>query len=209
MLLEPDPGRSEADEAAIREAKKVLRRAVLMRRDARSPDRRDADDEARFTLARDRLPAGLHTVAAYLSTPPEPSTLQLVAWLAALDVQVLLPVVGDYLRAAEPTPTWGVYGGPDQLEVTEAGLLEPSGARLGPQALRQAQLVVCPGLAGNELGARLGRGGGWYDRALAHAHPGAPIWLLLNDDEVLEVIPTQSWDRRVDLIITPARVLLC
>lgn len=202
-------GRSDADLAALGQAKQVLRRAVLTRRAMRTEQQRRDDDDARFTRMRDGLPTGLHTAAAYLSTPPEPSTIQLVAWLAALDLQVLLPVLGDWIPSDDTEPTWGLYAGPDQLSVGPRSILEPTGAVLGPEALQQAQLVVCPGLAGNELGARLGRGGGWYDRALAHANPAAPVWLLLNDDEVMEVIPSQPWDRRVDVIITPSRVLLC
>ena len=58
-------------------------------------------------------------------------------------------------------------------------------------------------------GDRLGRGGGWYDRALAQASPAAPVWVLLNPDEVLQVIPVQPWDRPVDALLTPAALFRC
>ena len=77
------------------------------------------------------------------------------------------------------------------------------------QQLPESELVFCPGLAANELGDRLGRGGGWYDRALLHASQSAPVLVLLNADEVLETIPTQPWDRRVDVIVTPDRLTTC
>ena len=56
---------------------------------------------------------------------------------------------------------------------------------------------------------RLGRGGGWYDRALAAATPGTPVWVLLNTDEVLPAIPVHPWDRPVDALLTPAALLPC
>jgi 5-formyltetrahydrofolate cyclo-ligase len=70
-------------------------------------------------------------------------------------------------------------------------------------------VVICPGLAANRHGDRLGRGGGWYDRALGHASQSAPVWVLLNADEVLSTIPTQPWDRRVDAIVTPDAMVEC
>jgi 5-formyltetrahydrofolate cyclo-ligase len=58
-------------------------------------------------------------------------------------------------------------------------------------------------------GDRLGRGAGWYDRALRHASQSAPMWVLLNDDEILETIPVHPWDHRVDVIVTPKRMITC
>ena len=75
--------------------------------------------------------------------------------------------------------------------------------------LPEAELVVCPGLAANLAGDRLGRGGGWYDRALAHAGQATPVLVLLNRDEVLPAIPVQPWDRRVDRLVTPDAVIEC
>ena len=42
-----------------------------------------------------------------------------------------------------------------------------------------------------------------------HASQSAPIWVVLNSDEVLDIIPVQSWDRRVDVIITPEQMITC
>jgi 5-formyltetrahydrofolate cyclo-ligase len=123
----------------------------------------------------------------------------------------LLPVI------TEPTtdgalfgdPDWAPYAGPERLRQARLGLIEPDTEPLGPGALAEAPVIIVPGLAGNVDGARLGRGGGWYDRALQHAGRAAVTVLLLNDDEVVEVIPTHPWDRRVDVIATPTRLINC
>jgi 5-formyltetrahydrofolate cyclo-ligase len=149
------------------------------------------------------------TVAAYLSTGSEPATLQLVAWLAANGVRVLLPVLSHPIGGRLERPAWAPYEGPDRLWTGALSILEPTGQPLPSEQLPEAELIICPGLAANRLGDRLGRGGGWYDRALVHASQSAPIWVVLNSDEVLDIIPVQSWDRRVDVIITPEQMITC
>jgi 5-formyltetrahydrofolate cyclo-ligase len=206
------PPQSPVDVAAITEAKRVLRRAVLRRRAVRPEDQRAADDAARFEQLRSFLDdARLGTVACYLSVAPEPGTLQLIAWLASRGIRLLLPVLSEPESADAPVgePDWAAYAGPDQLRLGLRSLIEPTTPRLGAGALAEAQLIILPGLAGNSRGDRLGRGGGWYDRALHHADPSAVTVLLLNDDEVVEAIPTHRHDRRVDVIITPTRALRC
>lgn len=201
---------ASADQTALASAKRALRQAVRLRRAARSEQQRSADDEARFAVLVESVgPRPPRTVAAYLSAGDEPDTLRLVAWLAAQRVRVLLPVLTDGAGSRVDGPAWAAYAGPDALRAGPLGLLEPIGPRLPAPALTEAGLVVCPGLAANRRGDRLGRGGGWYDRALGHAEPTTPSVLLLNDDEVLDVIPAQPWDRRVDRIATPSGLVDC
>ena len=206
----PDHTLHPDDVAAIDGAKRTLRKAILFRRDMRSAKDRHAADEARMSIIEsslaDRMP---DTVAAYLSMGAEPGSLQLVAWLAAHDVRVLLPVLSHPIGGRLDQPAWAPYEGPDALRTGVASILEPTGDPLPSEQLPEAELIVCPGLAANRQGDRLGRGGGWYDRALKHASQSAPVWLLLNDDEVLDTIPIQPWDRRVDVIVTPTRMITC
>jgi 5-formyltetrahydrofolate cyclo-ligase len=201
-----------ADEAAIKGAKSMLRDAIQFRRDSRPAERRSHDDAARADLIQEALSSRMpDTVAAYLSTGSEPATLRLIGWLAAHDIRVLLPVLSS--AAPDGTglgkPMWAPYEGPDALRTSQFSILEPTSQPVPAEQLPEAEMIICPGLAANREGDRLGRGGGWYDRALRHASSSAPVWVLLNDDEVLPAIPTHAWDRRVDAIFTASQMIMC
>ena len=206
-MLQPDQA---VDDAALQAAKATLRKAIQFRRDTRPIEQRQRDDAARLAIMQTALSARMpDTVAAYLSVRSEPATLQLVAWLAAYRVRVLLPVMSHPVGGRLERPAWAPYEGPDGLWMGANGMLEPTGDPLPSEQLPEAELIIVPGLAANAQGDRLGRGGGWYDRALVHASQSAPIWVLLNSDEVLDVIPVQEWDRRVDVLVTPEEMLTC
>jgi 5-formyltetrahydrofolate cyclo-ligase len=68
--------------------------------------------------------------------------------------------------------------------------------------------VLCPGLAVDGSGLRLGRGGGSYDRALARVTPAVWSCVLLFADEVLDTdLPADPHDQRVDAAVTPEGVV--
>jgi 5-formyltetrahydrofolate cyclo-ligase len=70
-----------------------------------------------------------------------------------------------------------------------------------------AVLFLIPALAFDEGGVRLGRGGGWYDRALA-SHPRAFRVGLAHDFQVVPFLPEAAWDLRMHATVTEARVLV-
>lgn len=215
MPTDSDQPLSAADLDALTGAKNVLREAVRTRREARPEAVRRDDDHRRtqqtLSFLADRVGPGL-TIAAYLSQAPEPDTLELVAALHAVGARVLLPVLGRRRDGSWPSmdgrrlPDWARYAGPDRVKPGWRGILQPTTAELGADALAEAEVVVCSALAVTRTGDRLGTGGGWYDRALAHAGDAVTV-ALVNDDEILDALPTHPWDRRMDVVITPTQVL--
>ena len=141
------------------------------------------------------------TVAAYASVGTEPGTGVLLEDLLALGKRVILPVVQPDLDL-----DWAVYTGERSLAPAGRGLLEPTGVRLGPEAVATADVVVTPGLAVDWSGMRMGRGGGCYDRALGRVPVGTPVVTMLYDGEVLDAVPSAAHDRRVTTVVTPRGV---
>ena len=139
------------------------------------------------------------TVTAYVSVGTEPPTGALLEALSALGKRVILPVV---LRGMDLD--WGTWRGSDSLVPARYGLLEPVD-RLGLDAIGTADVVLVPGQAVSMSGARLGQGGGCYDRALARVPVGTPVVCLLYDAEVGRDVPVDEHDRSVTDAATPTR----
>ena len=195
------PGWSQT---AARTAKDDLR--ALLRAGRRRPETPSAVKSR--TARAVEVSAGHRVVAAYLALPGEPDTSGLIESLAAAGATILLPVLG---RRADGSvrrePDWAPYAGPERLRIGYAGIAEPTTPARGADALAAASLIWCAGLAASPTGDRLGTGGGWYDRALVHAAADAVVGVLLRDDEVLDAVPTEPFDRPVSVIVTEARTL--
>jgi 5-formyltetrahydrofolate cyclo-ligase len=69
--------------------------------------------------------------------------------------------------------------------------------------LAKFDLVLVPGMAFDLHGDRLGRGRGFYDRLLAEAS-GVKCGVGY-DFQLLEKIPAEPHDAKVDFIFTPSR----
>ncbi len=101
---------------------------------------------------------------------------------------------------------WAVYDGQGGLARARRGLLEPTGERLGLEAVATADVVLTPGLAVDRTGMRLGQGGGCYDRALGRVPVGTFTCTLLYAEELLAAVPAAAHDRPVTAVATPAGV---
>ncbi|GHA95454.1 5-formyltetrahydrofolate cyclo-ligase [Streptomyces termitum] len=182
--------------------KGALRRRLLDARAALGPDAlaRAAEGFAAHGLDLPEL-AGAGTVAAYVSVGREPGTRGLLDALHARGTRVLLPVL-----LPDNDLDWAVYEGPGGLAKAGRGLLEPTGPRLGPDAVTAADAVLLPGLAVDARGMRLGRGGGSYDRVLARlarAGKDPALVVLLYADEVVARVPEEPHDHPVHAVVTP------
>jgi 5-formyltetrahydrofolate cyclo-ligase len=142
--------------------------------------------------------AETRTVCAYVSFGTEPETGELIDGLVARSVTVLLPVL-----LPDADLDWAPFEPGHGFGIGRMGLREPTGERRGPDAIRDAQVVVVPALAVSLAGARLGRGGGSYDRALARLadldlERRPWVCALLYDHEIGAEFPVEPHDRSVD-----------
>lgn len=181
-------------------AKQRLRRRILSER-ARLP----ADRRAAAALALADAAAGLlqglpaRTVATYAARADEPDTGPLVDRLLAIGVEVLLPVVRAGGRL-----DWAVYR-PGLMRPGRFGIQEPVGRVSGAGAFGGADVALVPALAVDHAGHRLGRGGGYIDRALRAGRP--PLTLaVVYDEEILPEVPAGADDEKVDGALAPAGV---
>lgn len=183
--------------------KAELRRRILAaRRERPAEERARADAALSHGIVMASFCRPDATVAAYVPVGGEPGSISLLDTLRIRGVRVLLPVVttsADGDRALD----WAEYAGADQLTDGPLGLLQPVGPRLGPSALATVDGVLAPALAVDHYGNRLGRGAGYYDRALATVPAGVPVVAVLYDDEWIDDVPAEPHDRAVTGVLTP------
>lgn len=67
------------------------------------------------------------------------------------------------------------------------------------------EVLFVPLLGFTESMARLGQGGGHYDRWLAE-HPGVTAIGLAWDAQLVETLPTEPHDMALDAVVTPTRI---
>jgi 5-formyltetrahydrofolate cyclo-ligase len=182
-----------------RSGKRVLRESLLAARAARPEPERVRADAALAAAAR-RLVAGAARVAGYAPMPGEPGGPTLPDALASA-----LPPGGLLLPVLRPDRDldWAAYTGTLSQGGAIRALREPPGPRLGIEAIATAEIVFVPALAVDGTGARLGRGGGSYDRALTRVRPDVPVIALLYADELVPAVPTEPHDRPVTAVLTP------
>ncbi|WP_284249090.1 5-formyltetrahydrofolate cyclo-ligase [Litorihabitans aurantiacus] len=208
----PTPDHPHPDAAApsliaieqLEDAKDDLRAAIKDRRSqldrkALDSSARDITQQVLALTATLGLGAG-DTVAAYVSRHAEPGTLPTLEALHAAGLEVLVPVLGPALDRC-----WGVFTGQDDLAQLAPGRpLEPRGTCEEATAVGRARLVLCPALAIDDAGVRLGLGGGWYDRALLHADPAAHVVGVVYDEEANHPpLPRAPHDVPVHGVLTP------
>lgn len=184
--------------------KAQLRTRLRAARKARSSTQRARDEQAIaaqiVTLAEQQ---SVGSLAAFLSAPTEPPTAALLHWAADCQMPVLLPRTRpdgalDWVWAAEVEDT-----------ITHLGIPEAQGPLAEAQAIEHVDLIIIPALAVSPRGARLGQGGGFYDRTLAALSHVPPTAALVFDEEVLDDLPLEPHDHPIDMIITPKRVITC
>ncbi len=182
----------------VRAEKRRVRRLALAARRA-LPDRAARSRVIGARLLASGVYRAARTVLFYVALEEEVQTRECLAAALAEGKRVLVPYcLGDDLGLFHLHHL-------DELEPRTFGILEPLEA-LRPAAeravaLAEVDLIVVPGVAFDEGGARLGWGRGYYDRLL-RAEP-ARAWrvALAFDCQVFPALPVQPHDVRMDLVI--------
>jgi 5-formyltetrahydrofolate cyclo-ligase len=187
-------------EETIDDRKRALRVAMRERRCSLPIDERErASRAAQERLARSPLAAAARTIGIYASLPTEVSTDALGRALAADGKLVCYPAVRDDVRALDFREP-----GSDAFRLGALGVREPRGAAV---ELSRIELFVVPAVAVDLHGRRLGRGRGHYDATLAAAAPRTQRVALVFDWQVVEEVPVDGRDERMDAVCTDSRLI--
>lgn len=197
------------------DAKTALRARIRQERTRRLPDRvaRDRTILGYLTAELDRRDStaqgsgGSRDVAAFDPLPGEPGGTDLPEALAATGREVWLPVV-----AGPGTPLrWVRWRGAGHTRTGAFGIREPVPAD-GDSPVTTDHLltlvgsVIIPALAVGTDGARLGQGGGFYDRTFAASTSTGTnhdtLMAVVDHEEFGVAVPATAFDITVDVVVT-------
>jgi 5-formyltetrahydrofolate cyclo-ligase len=185
--------------------KSECRRATIEAIAGLDPDDRRAQ-EASLMEALPRLPgwSQAETVLLYVSAfPEEIRTGPMLTMAYEAGKQVILPRVD---RRARQLRLHRVIDPGRDLGPGVLGIPEPS-AGLPEVPADAIDWGLIPGVAFDELGYRLGRGAGHYDRLLPSMRADAVCWALCLNCQLVPRLPIEPHDVPMDGITTPDRTV--
>jgi 5-formyltetrahydrofolate cyclo-ligase len=137
----------------------------------------------------------IQTVATFAALPFEPDLgplheltqdVSLIYPKSALDGSMLF-----YRVESARDLTLGLYNIP-----------EPKAEEHNKVSAKDIDLFLCPAFAYTKEGARLGKGGGYYDRLLAERSQNSELLGVIFDCQLFKHIPTESHDISVDQVFS-------
>ena len=195
--------------------KAELRRAVIARRDALDLDLRAAKSAVICARLVERLgrsdPAAPHTVAVYAAMGSEVDSAALTAAAAKRDWRVAYPCM---LSAAEATAcgqrmcmravaVGDASAAPFIAHPTRAfAATDVDSSRFPIVPAEALDMIIVPLVAFDRAGARLGYGGGCYDRYLPMLSPACQIIGIAFDEQRVDHVPTDAHDLPLSHIIS-------
>lgn len=72
----------------------------------------------------------------------------------------------------------------------------------------EIDFILVPGVAFDRAGFRIGYGKGFYDKLLSSANPASTRLSAAFDCQIVDAVPNEIHDQRVDIIITPTQKIL-
>lgn len=190
----------------IAEEKAALR--VKMRQVRTGIGERERDKAATSLVQRlTTLPAVKHAkgIGVYSAYGSELSLKPSVEMLRSRDIP---PTIAYPVMVNETTMVFVTFSADDDKRVldnpTTLVTNIPPERMVDPAEL---ELIFVPGLAFDTHGNRLGQGGGLYDRFLPHTGSGTITIGIAFDEQIIEQVPADVHDRRVNYILTPTRLI--
>ena len=135
-------------------------------------------------------------IAAYNPLPTEPGAANFADMLRAHARRVFVP-----LSLPDGVLAWAVQDGAPAAPGA-LGISEPAGPRFTSRVLDSCGALIVPALGVDASGMRLGKGAGYYDRALSATD--APTAAVVYDDNVVDAVPHDAHDVAVQAVITPS-----
>ena len=185
--------------------KETLRTDMIRKRNTLST----ADVREKSTLIQNQLFSlsefsSSHSILFYVSYDNEVFTHQMIKDSLSLGKHVIVPYVDMEKKQLNLSK---LYHWQD-LSLGTYGILEPKQEYIHQVSVGDVDLIIVPGIVFDCMGQRIGHGLGYYDRLLQKGIRTLKIGLAF-ELQLVENIPAEKHDMRVDAIITEKRLICC
>jgi 5-formyltetrahydrofolate cyclo-ligase len=202
-----DEPKQPSDESEVQVRKKALRTRCIEACEALGPELREEKSKAIWKACTD-TPSykDARSIMIYVNAASEVQTHACIREMLGAGKRIIVPYVrnvGNELGIAE------IRNMDEDLAVGSFGILEPVERIRNNFFKSDLQLVICPAVAFDIYGARLGRGKGFYDVFLKELKGKAPLFGFAFDCQIQEQnLPFEYHDVPMDQIITESGLLL-
>lgn len=146
-------------------------------------------------------------IGVYHAMPNELDLAPFIAHCRARGIPLSLPRIDPLEKGKMDFYAWQQG---DPLRRNQLGIEEPAPSE--PVAIFAHRAILMPLLGFDAKGNRLGMGGGYYDRLLAHTANQTHRPLLIGvafDCQQVEELPVEPWDIGLDGVVTEKALLSC
>lgn len=179
--------------------KKELRKQMLQKRNRlEEEERKKADSAIRNAFLLSSYYQTCKSIFLYISYSSEVDTQEIIQTALADGKTVLVPLTDPVEKKMDAVP---ITDFKTQLCPSCYGILEPNFTSKTPYPPENIDLIVVPGVAFDRKGFRIGYGGGYYDRYLSQARNAVTVGFAY-EKSLLDEIPSESHDQRVQIILT-------
>jgi 5-formyltetrahydrofolate cyclo-ligase len=142
-------------------------------------------------------------IGAFIANDGEVSPHLLIEHCWSNDIGVSLPILDPehpgHLMFVE-------YLADSDMQVNQYGIPEPVLSHTNLTPLSNIGHLLMPLVAFDQFGHRLGMGGGYYDRTLAHKSEDHPMLIgVAHEEQYCDSLPVEDWDIPLKQILTPQR----
>ncbi|MES2171438.1 MAG: 5-formyltetrahydrofolate cyclo-ligase [Actinomycetota bacterium] len=182
--------------------KRALRAELRERRRIMTSTEREQATSLITAHLRDLVTAlDARSVAAYLPANDEPNIRPFLNWAEANGIDLLFPIsrddgLLDWTHGDGETEREGLFGMP-----------EPVGELLAPNVINDVDLILVPAASVDRTGMRMGWGRGYFDRTLGSMEKCPPVYAVIFDRELVDSVPSEVHDKRVDGVVTPGAII--
>ena len=182
----------------MKRTKAEWRRALLTAR-AAIPEVARCKGSAAIMAHVRRLPCfeEARSILGYVALGAEADPASLLASMVDSGRAVFVPPSIDF----DAEPRWVSWNDHSRGDVVRG---------LSARCLAFPVIAIVPGVGFDDRGMRLGRGSGFYDRALTQLRQAGNVHAvgLAFECQIVADLPSDAWDQRVDIVVSDTRVLM-